>query len=923
MKRKLICAIILFFLISSCEENKPTYVIGVSQCSDDEWRDKMNDELILEAMFHDGVKVEILSAIDNNEKQIKDIQYFIEKKIDLLIVSPNESAPVTPIVEKAFDAGIPVIVTDRKVLSNKFTAYIGPDNYDIGKLAGEYVVKQLEGKGNVVEIMGTSGSTPAIERHQGFMTIVKKYPDISIVYQEDAVFLKSLGKKKMEEALVQEDTIDLVFAHNDRMAAGAYLAAKEANRENDMFFVGIDAIPHFGIDQVIDGTLDVTFLNPTGGDKIIQLAMDILKGNRYSLETALPTNIVDKRNARVLKLQSDYLDQQKGKIKYLSKQIDGYFVRFTNQRIMLYSSLILLLLVIILFFLTLKSNKSIKYLNARLSKQNAETVSQKRQLERQRDRLVVLSKQLEEATHAKLMFFTNISHDFLTPLTLVIEPIKQLLDIDSLDRKQRALLKIIEKNVNLLIRLVRQILDFRKHEDGRLELILSKNSLSKCLSEWNESFLPTLLKNNIKFNFNVIPQPDDYQIALDYEKIQRVYFNLLSNALKFTYENGRIDVSLSTLIANGRRYAVLKLSDTGIGVSVEHIQNIFNEFYKVNEHFAGSGIGLALARSFVDLHGGSIEVCSSPNGGTTFTVKLPYADFGPEKAIVEDINPINKYSTSVDLEHYEKEINQEPEHYTGPALDNKKELVLVIDDNPNMQEFLSLLLEEQYNLIYAMDGKEGINKAIKYIPDIILCDVMMPVMNGFDCCHWLKSEILTCHIPIMVLTVNSYDEQRIEGYRSGADAYISKPFNSQVLITQIQNLIKSRKQLKELFSDKSTSKNGDITALDIGFMEKVTAIIDQNISDSNFNIELLGKMIGLSRVQLYRKIKSLTNYSPNEIIRIYRLKKAKTYLASSELTISEIAYKVGFSSPSYFTKCYKNYFKENPTFFLKRIENGK
>jgi ABC-type sugar transport system substrate-binding protein len=461
-------------------------------------------------MFHDNVEVEILSASDNNEKQIKDIQYFIDKKVDILVVSPNESAPVTPIVEKAFDLGIPVIVTDRKVLSEKYNAYIGPDNYEIGKLAGDYVVKYLNGNGNIVEIKGTAGSTPAIERHEGFMSIVRNYPEIKIIFQDDAVFLKSLGKKKMQEALKKHSKIDLVFAHNDRMAQGAYIAAQEMGREKKIRFVGIDAVPGYGIDQVIDGTLDVTFMNPTGGDKIIQLALDILNHNEFPTEITLPTNIVDKRNARVLKLQSDYIDQQKGKINSLNNKIDSYFARYATQRAMLYSSLILLLLVFILFFLTLKSNKSIKYLNSKLYKQNHETNSQKEQLEKQRDQLLNLSKQLEEATHSKLMFFTNISHDFLTPLTLVIEPIKQLILNRNLSRKQLKLLQLIEKNINILVHLVKQILDFRKYEEGKMELILSKNDLKVCLEEWNKIFLPSFINNKIKFSFNINENFQDY-----------------------------------------------------------------------------------------------------------------------------------------------------------------------------------------------------------------------------------------------------------------------------------------------------------------------------------------------------------------------------------------------------------------------------
>ncbi|HZJ21387.1 MAG TPA: substrate-binding domain-containing protein [Pricia sp.] len=917
VKSVLLC-VLLTGILFSCKKGGPTYIIGVSQCSDDEWRDKMNEELKLEAMFYEGVQVEIRPAYDNNERQIRDIQYFIDKGVDLLVVSPNESAPVTPIIEKAFESGIPVIVTDRKITSEKYTAYIGPDNYEIGELAGEYIAKFLRGSGNIVEIMGTSGSTPAIERHAGFINIIKKHPEINVVYQEDAVFLKSLGEKKMEEALLKNKNIDLVFAHNDRMAAGAFKAAQKAKRENEMVFVGIDAVPgeHFGVAQVIDGTLLATFLNPTGGDQIVQMAMNILNEKDFPRETTLPTNIVDQRNARVSKLQSDYIGKQKEKINSLNDKIDSSLNRYTNQRVILYGSLVLLLLVVGLFYVTLKSNKSIKHLNKKLSGQNEETNSQKEQLEVQRDQLVGLSKELEEATHAKLMFFTNISHDFLTPLTLVIEPIAQLVSKGNLSRAQLQMMGLIEKNVNILIRLVKQILDFRNYEDGKMELVLSENDLNKCVKEWNDIFMPSFYRKKIKFRFETTDDFPEYRFAFDKEKIQRAYFNLISNAIKFTDENGRISVKLSSCSVRGNKHALIKISDTGIGLSVEHVQNIFDRFYKVDAHHAGSGIGLALVKAFVDLHGGEITVESKRGTGTVFTIMLPVERTKSSCPLSANLNP--EVDEDIFLTAFEDDFYNHVALSDGRA----REWVLIIDDNPDILEYVSILLKEEYNILRAKDGREGLRKAIKHVPDIILCDVMMPVMTGLECCRRLKSEMLTCHVPIIMLTVCDRDEQRIEGLKYGADAYVSKPFNSKVLQAQIRTLIEGRRQLKEFFVDKTTFSNEPISGMDRGFLEKLMLMIEQNLSNSDLNIEGVGRMIGLSRVQLYRKVKSLTDNSPNELIRFCRLKKSKSLLASSDMSVSEIAYEVGFSSPSYFTKCYKDYFGENPTIFLKRIEEG-
>lgn len=266
----LLIGISFLMLISfSCQQSEEKrYLIGVSQCSDDEWRDKLNKEIFLEAMFRGNIDVIFCSANDNNAKQAEDIAYLIKKKVDLMIISPNESAPVTPAVEMAYKSNIPIIISDRKIRSDKFTAYIGPDNYEIGALAGEFIVKYLKGKGKIVEIKGTEGASPTIERHEGFMSVVNKYKDIEVIYSESGIFLESIGEKKMEEALLLNPEIDLVFAHNDRMAKGAYKVVKAKGREKEITFVGIDGLAEdgYGVDMILDGVLAASFVNATGGE---------------------------------------------------------------------------------------------------------------------------------------------------------------------------------------------------------------------------------------------------------------------------------------------------------------------------------------------------------------------------------------------------------------------------------------------------------------------------------------------------------------------------------------------------------------------------------------------------------------------------------------------------------------------------------
>ena len=906
MKNYLLLSILcLAGILMSCTQKHTRYRIGVSQCSDDEWRHKMNNEIVREALFYDGVEVEIRTAKDNNRNQIADIKYFIDKKVDLLIVAPNEAAAITPVVEKAYRQGIPVVVIDRKILSDKYTAFVGADNYEIGKDVGQYILNRLHGKGKVLEITGLEGSTPAMERHKGLTDVLKEEPGIEITASVDGAWLQSVAGEKMDSVFQTNKNIDLVFAQNDRMAIGAYLSARQQQLEKEMLFVGIDALPgkEYGVEQIINGVLDATFIYPTGGDKVVQVAMDILEKRPYERDTKLSTALVDKTNARVMQLQTDHITEQDGKIERLNNQVNEYLSRYSAQTMFLYACLIILLLFAALLAIIVRAYWTKNRMNMELSRQ-------KKKLEEQRDQLISLSKQLEEATHAKLVFFTNVSHDFRTPLTLVADPVEQLLEDKTLTPRQQSLLKVVHKNVHILLRLVNQILDFRKYENDKLELVRANMNLRVQLQEWSHSFQTLALKKHIHFVLEVNDDRADYLMAVDAEKMERVYFNLLSNAFKFTPENGTITVTLSTLTKEeGGRYARLVVADTGSGISVQHIRHIFDRFYQIDVNHAGSGIGLALAKAFVELHGGEITVDSVEGKGTVFTVDIPMTVVEEPSADLVQEPRITQQTVVEELEDMETE-EQIP--------DENKECILIIDDTADVRDYVKSLLKEEYTVIEAPDGRAGLKKAMKYVPDAIICDVMMPVMDGLECCRKLKTELQTSHIPVMLLTACSLDEQRIQGFECGADSYISKPFNSKLLLVRLRNLMDNHKRLKQFFGDKTTLSKESVSDVDKGFVDRFRELIEENLADSELSVEDLGSKMGLSRVQLYRKIKALTNYSPNELVRIARLKKAASLLASSEKTISEITYEVGFTSPSYFTKCYKEYFGESPTDFLKR-----
>lgn len=922
--------VILFCLIgmTACRQDVLRFRIGVAQCSDDSWRHKMNDEILREAMFYDGVSVEIRSAGDDNRQQAEDVRYFIDKGVDLLIISANEAAPMTPIVEEAYQKGIPVILVDRKILSDKYTAYISADNYEIGRAVGNYMASTLKGKGNVVELTGLSGSTPAMERHQGFMAAISNFPDIKLIDKADAAWEREPAEVAMDSILRRHPKIDAVYAHNDRIAPGAYQAARKAGREKEMIFVGIDALPGKGngLELVLDSVLNATFIYPTNGDKVLQLAMNILETKPYPRETIMNTAVVDRTNAHVMQLQTAHISELDEKIETLNGRIDGYLSRVATQQVVMYGGLVILLLVAGLLVVVYNSLRSKNRLNRELSEQKRQLEEQRDKLEEQRDQLeqqrdklaeqrdqlIQLSHQLEEATHAKLVFFTNISHDFRTPLTLVADPVEHLLADKTLSDDQHRMLLLVQRNVNILLRLVNQILDFRKYENGKMEYTPVPVDILSSFKGWNESFLAAARKKHIHFSFDNMPDTDYHTLA-DVEKLERIYFNLLSNAFKFTPENGKVTVRLSALTKEDDRWIRFTVSNTGSMISAEHIRNIFDRFYKIDMHHAGSGIGLALVKAFVEMHGGTISVESDEKQGTVFTVDLPVRTCACETSSLEEspvssVSEASSLNDALPIEEEELEKNY----------DSSKPSVLIIDDNVDIRSYVHGLLHTDYTVIEAADGSEGIRKAMKYVPDLIISDVMMPGIDGIECCRRLKSELQTCHIPVILLTACSLDEQKIQGYDGGADSYISKPFSSQLLLARVRNLIDSHRRLKQFFGGGQALAKEDVCDMDKDFVEKFKALIDAKMGDSGLNVEDLGKEMGLSRVQLYRKIKSLTNYSPNELLRIARLKRAASLLASSDMTVAEIGYEVGFSSPSYFAKCYKEQFGESPTDLLKR-----
>lgn len=900
----IIFSLILIFFISSCARSEKNFIIGVSQCSDDEWRTRMNDEIKREALFYPGLKIDIKTVKDNNQDQIKDIEEFITKGVDLIIVSPNEAEAITPVIEKAYESGIPIVLVDRKISSDKYTAFVGGNNYLMGKQIGTYIANRLNGKGNIVELTGLKGSTPAAERQKGMYDILKDYPSIKIISTVDAAWLKDKAENKSDSILTQYKDIDMIFAQNDPMAIGAYRAAQKLGREKEMLFVGVDALSgeKLGVELVADSILDATFIYPTGGDKAVQVAMNILENKYYEKENMLSSALVNAGNARIMQMQTSHINTLDDKIKVLNKKLDLYLIRYSSQKMFLYACIVIAILLAVLLFFVVRAYWTKIRLNTELSRQ-------KQQLEEQRDKLIDLSQKLEEATKAKLAFFTNVSHDFRTPLTLIADPVKRLLESENIKENERFLLNIIHKNVTVLLRLINQIMDFRKFENGKLEKHLSEFNIMVCMKEWAEAFRTLAYRKHIQYRFTA--EKGDYNVVADAEMMERITYNLLSNAFKFTPENGSISICMKKLSDD---ILCIKFSDTGVGMPAEHVKHIFESFYQIDVHHAGSGIGLALVKAFVELHHGNISVESKEGNGTVFTIEIPTKQDGEIYSEINRKAVLNNLKEGAIVMADQESLTVDNTTANKENKEKTKDVVLIIDDNQDVRDYVKTLLNDTYSVIEAGNGSEGLKLAIANVPDIIICDVMMPVMDGMECCRRLKAEPRTSHIPVMMLTAYSMDEQKIKGYECGADSYISKPFSSELLMARLHNLIDNRNRLKDFFGDKAIVNNIPLTDTDKGFVEKLRELIEKNMGNADFSVEDMGEKIGFSRVQLYRKAKALTGYTPNELLRIARLNKANAIIkTSTERSISEIAYEVGFSSPSYFTKCYKEFFGENPT----------
>ena len=715
-KKHIILYVILLLLVFvSCSDRRT--VIGVSQCSDDLWRQKVNREIKIGQYQYKNVDVVFASADNNGQRQARQIDSLVKAKVDLLVVAPSDVKTVAPAIERAYRAGIPVILYDRMIESTHYTAYIGTDNVAIGREVADYLAHQLQGRGTVVEITGERGSTPVADRHRGFMQGMKAFPQIQVVTLEGDWNLAG-AKKLMRQYMDAGKPVDAVFGHNDAEAWGAQQAAKEKNREKQMLFVGIDGLPgeNQGVDLVDKGVMTASYIYPTKGEAIVPLAMNILQGKPYKRMNYFQSALVTAENAKLIDMQYKEIEGQTANLNAIYSSINDYMKMYRWQKIISILAVAVVLLLLIMIFY-------------------------RRKVRREKEKL---NEQRKQMADDKIAFFTNVSHQLRTPLTLVSGPLNRLMQADNYTEEQKMLLQVVMRNVGQLETLTADVLNFKEQVDA-----MNQASADEACEK-----------------------------------------------------------ELSQHVLRDSRHQMLLQQD------------------------------------------------------------------------VEELSAI-----------------------------------LIVDDNEDIRSYLRVLLAGQYYVIEASDGQNGLRLAKESVPDLIVSDVMMPVMDGLTFCSKIKEDEVTSHIPVILLTARSEESQRIEGYEHGADAYITKPFSDHLLLVRISNLLQARRQRKNDEGKQMLSAE-DIQTDEPGermFLERFKKAAKSHIGDANLRMDDLGSELSLSKVQMYRKVKALTGKTPAEVLREMRMQKAYSLLKQTDKTISEVAAEVGFAIPGYFSACFKKQFGINPT----------
>lgn len=884
MKHPFLLVWLTLIVLCGCTSSgkQKRHVIGLSQCMlDDAWREAMINDMRIEASNYDDVEIIIKDAQNNNETQIQQIRDLIRQKVDVLIISPYQSEPITAVAEEAYRAGIPTIITDRKVNTDQYTSFVGANNYEIGLAAGNYAAHYLPPNAIILEIWGLTQTSPAQERHKGFVDALREREDLSF-RKIEGQWLVDTARMELRK-LEHPEQIDFVYAHNDMMAIAAreYFIAWDSIRGRDLRIIGVDAVAGAGLEAVEDGRINASFLYPTGGEQVIRTAMRIIQGEPVDKFIPLRTAPVDHQSARTLLLQADQLQKYKQRIEAQRSRIDGLSDRFYFLRNSLGVISLLMIGFIALSIYAFYINRKMRQANRKLISLNAE---------------------MKEVTAQKLQFFTNVSHEVRTPLTLILAPLDRLI-VSLRESPYASDLGLIQKNANRLLRVINQILDFRKVEGKQEKLAVREIDLVPFVGEIKSYFDSMGSVRAISYTFT--SSMKQCTLWIDPDLLEKVLVNLLSNAFKFTPEGGSVRIELT----EEEDRVFIRVIDTGSGIQPGNLPHLFDRFY-TEDRSMGTGIGLQLVKEYIHMHGGEIHVKSEPGQRTTFTVCLRKG-----KAHFEDSDLME---TSVSHQAYEasrlddsetKEILSKTYPYT----------ILITEDDDEVRGFLERELSLHFKIRTAANGKDALRVLEEEEISLVVSDVMMPEMNGFELCRTIKSQLLFSHIPVILLTALTDERQRIFGITGGADDYIQKPFHTDYVKIKIIHLLQERQKLRERLLEKLRdnklllSEPEKVESIDDAFLRKFAEQIEAVYADPEYNVEKLSETLGLSRGHLHRKIKELTGTAPVEFLRTYRLNKATQLLRQNAYTVSEVAYRTGFSSPAYFSKCFKAVYGVTPT----------
>ena len=816
-------------------------------------------------------------AQNNNETQIQQIRDLIRQKVDVLIISPYQSEPITAVAEEAYRAGIPTIITDRKVNTDQYTSFVGANNYEIGLAAGNYAANYLPPNAIILEIWGLTQTSPAQERHKGFVDALREREDLSF-RKIEGQWLVDTARMELRK-LEHPEQIDFVYAHNDMMAIAAreYFMAWDSIRGRELRIIGVDAVAGAGLEAVEDGRINASFLYPTGGEQVIRTAMRIIQGEPVDKFIPLRTAPVDHQSARTLLLQADQLQKYRQRIEAQRSRIDGLSDRFYFLRNSLGVISLLMIGFIALSIYAFYINRKMRQANRKLISLNAE---------------------MKEVTAQKLQFFTNVSHEVRTPLTLILAPLDRLI-ISLRESPYASDLGLIQKNANRLLRVINQILDFRKVEGKQEKLAVREIDLVPFVGEIKSYFDSMASVRAIAYTFT--SSIKQCTLWIDPDLLEKVFVNLLSNAFKFTPEGGSVRIELT----EEEDRVFIQVIDTGSGIQPGNLPHLFDRFYT-----EGTGIGLHLVKEYIHMHGGEIRVESEPGQRTTFTVCLRKG-----KAHFEDSDLME---TSVSHQAYEASRLDDSETHkmlskTYPYT------ILITEDDDEVRCFLERELSPHFKTRTAANGKDALRVLEEEEISLVVSDVMMPEMNGFELCRMIKSQLPFSHIPVILLTALTDERQRIFGITGGADDYIQKPFHTDYVKIKIIHLLQERQKLRERLLEKLRdnklllSEPEKVESIDDAFLRKFAEQIEAVYADPEYNVEKLSETLGLSRGHLHRKIKELTGTAPVEFLRTYRLNKATQLLRQNAYTVSEVAYRTGFSSPAYFSKCFKAVYGVTPT----------